>query len=291
MLNSTVRQGDYLPEVRHIYAGSTAGPVPHPTHLGVVVLSQCCDLAKMSASNLPVCAAVVRLEGSEAALAKSGRQPRFASAEHFGAGFFVDFGIVGSLEPDLVTEVIAETDLERRRTLAGRIARRFSRFAYPDEVQPFLGSLQKLLRSRVTKDSPVARCLSQLATLRVEADWDDGPPWSLNLVFVLLDGILAPIGDELPKTTLLRVVPQGLDRTAELIGACAAEDRDLLPLWQRFAELLCEGALSAAVPAVVSDWAAEVTDESDFSYSRFVRSADLDVDDLSETERSETTTG
>ena len=256
MLNSTVRQGDYLPEVRHIYAGSTAGPVPHPTHLGVVVLSQCCDLAKMSASNLPVCAAVVRLEGSEAALAKSGRQPRFASAEHFGAGFFVDFGIVGSLEPDLVTEVIAETDLERRRTLAGRIARRFSRFAYPDEVQPFLGSLQKLLRSRVTKDSPVA-----------------------------------PIGDELPKTTLLRVVPQGLDRTAELIGACAAEDRDLLPLWQRFAELLCEGALSAAVPAVVSDWAAEVTDESDFSYSRFVRSADLDVDDLSETERSETTTG
>jgi hypothetical protein len=284
MTSISVRQGDYLPKVGVLYAGSASGSTQHPTELGVVLISQCCDLAKMSSTNLPVCAAVTYLGGDAAALARSGRQPRYASVEHFGEGLFIDFGLVGTLEPDFIGQVVRETDEQRRRILAGRIARRFSRFAYPDLIQPSLASLQKLLRSRVAKESPVARCLEQLATLRVEAEWDEGPPWAMNLVFVLNDGILAPIGDDSPEAALLRVMPVDIDRTAQAIDACAAEDPQLLPLWERFAELVCERALAEAVPTVIREWTVEVTDETDFSYSRFVRSVDIDVDDLSETE-------
>lgn len=282
MADNGIRQGDYLPEVRRIFSVSSDGPVEHPTVLGVVVISQCCDLAKASATNLPVCAAVVELQGSDAALARSGRQPRYASAEHLGEGLFVDFGVIGSIETDLLDGGVAEEDDQRRRVLAGRVSRRFSRFAYPDEVQRYLRTLQKNLRSRITKDSAVARCLDQLATLRVEADWDDGPPWALNVVFVLGDGILPPLGDDLPQPTLLRVLPKDLTKTAQLIDACAPEDAQLFPLWQRFSQLLCESALAEGVPGVIEEWTTEVTDESDFSYARFMRSADLDVDDLSE---------
>lgn len=284
MTSISVRQGDYLPGVGVIYAGSAGGSTQHPTELGVVLISQCCDLAKMSTTNLPVCVAVVHLEGDAATLARSGRQPRYASVEHFGEGLFIDFGLVGTLEPDFIGPVVRETDQQRRRILAGRIARRFSRFAYPDSIQPYFASLQKLLRSRVTKNSPVARCLEQLATARVEAEWDEGPPWGMNLVFVLNDGILAPVADEFPEAALLRVMPVDIDRTAQMIDACAGEDPQLLPLWERFAELVCDRALTDAVPTVVREWTAEVTDETDFSYSRYVRSVDIDVDDLSELE-------
>lgn len=282
MADNSIRQGDYLPEIRRVYAGSADGPVEHSTELGVVVISQCCDLAKASATNLPVCAAVVELSGNDAALARSGRQPRYASVEHLGEGRFVDFGLVGSIELDLLGNVVAETDGQRRRVLAGRVARRFGRFAYPDAVQRYLGVLQKSLRSRITKDSAIARCLAQLATLRVEAEWDDGPPWGMNIVFVLGDGILPPFSDDLPKPTLLRVVPEDLTQTAGMIDSCAAEDPQLLPLWERFAQLMCESSLSDGVPHTIAEWTTEVTDESDFTYARFIRSVDLDVDDLSD---------
>jgi hypothetical protein len=277
-----IRQGDYLPDISTIYGYDPSGSVPHATSLGVVLISQCCDLAKISDSNLPICAAVVRLDGSSASLARSGRQPQFASLEYLGEDLFLDFGVVGPIEPKAIGTVMPLTDDVQRRVLAGRISRRYSRFAYPGSIQPFLGKIQKRLREKSGANGALASCLAQVATLRVEADWSQGPPWAFNIVIVLRDGILGPLGDEVPERESIRILPKDLTATAEQIQACAPEDAQLLVLWQRLGDLLCHEAFKDAPSEIVEEWTAEMCDESDFSYARFMGSVDLDVDDLSE---------
>ncbi len=280
-----LRQGDYLPQVRTLFGSGALGAQPHEMDHGVVVISQCCDLAKSSADNLPVCAKVIQLETSAANLARTGRQPRYYQCEHLGANLFLDFGVIGvvELDPENFRDQVHEDDDARRRALAARVGRRFTRFAYPNEIQPFFYSIQNRLRKVNGKaESALGRCLDRVVTLRVETDWSDGPPWSLNLVFVLLDDYLPqlPESPSDPATPLVQIA-KDVDGAARAIDACTPGDLRLAGLWQRLGDLIVDAAKRGA-DAVVSEVTVEITDESDFSYARFMRSVDLDIDDLSE---------
>lgn len=280
-----LRQGDYLPQVHALFGASSTGAAPHETDRGIVVISQCCDLAKAADDNLPVGAKVVYLEDSKAGHARTGRQPRYYQCEHLGHNLFVDFGVVGAIEldPNNFVDHVPETDEDRRRALAARIGRRFTRFAYPNEIQPFFYSIQDRLRRVSGKGgSALGRCLDFLVTLRVETNWAEGPPWSLNLVFVLIDDYLPQL-PESPKGSAASLMQTAKDvnGAALAIDGCASGDTRLADLWQRLGELIVDAAGRNSGGAV-SDVTVEITDESDFSYARFLRSVDLDIDDLSE---------
>lgn len=282
-----LRQGDYLPQVRALFGSTPDGGVSHATDRGVVVISQCCDLAKASNDNLPVGAKMVHLEGTAASNARSGRQPQYFQCEHLGDNLFIDFGIIGGIEldPNNFSGQLPETDEPRRRALAGRVGRRFARYAYPNEIQPFFHAIQSRFRSKNGKlDSALGHCLEQLLSLRVETDWRMGPPWSVTLVFILVDRYLPTLGafPETLKQSLVQT-PKSIDAAAREINACQAEDPKLPDLWQRLGDLIAGDAFDSAALAIVSEVVAEITDESDYSYARFIRSVDLDIDDLSET--------
>lgn len=281
-----LRQGDYLPQVRALFGSAPTGGVSHATDRGVVVISQCCDLAKASANNLPVGAKVVHLEGVAASNARSGRQPQYFQCEHLGDNLFVDFGVTGGVEldPHNFSDRSPETDETRRRALAGRVGRRFARYAYPNGIQPFLNAIQRRFRSKNGKlDSALGRCLEQLRTLRVETEWGKGPPWAITLVFVLADKYLPALNASpvIPHQSLIQS-PKGIDDAARAIDACPAKDPKLPDLWQRLGDLVVADAFNLADSAIVSEVIAEITDESDYSYARYIRSVDLDIDDLSE---------
>jgi hypothetical protein len=276
------RQGDFLPDVDHLFSVDIDGaPTQLETPNGVVLLSQCCDLAR-GGTGEPVAGAVVHLSGSAAADAKSGRSPRYAHLEWLGPDVFVDFACAGALEHQL-TVSSARTSVpttEARRILASRIARRFSRFAYPDEVQQFLGRLRKRIRSKASsEESPLGQCLNRTLTIRIENEsgWDTTPPWDLSVIFVLNEGELPTPGAEDVMTTASTV-----NNAAEEIAKLSPGSPGLSPLWGALADLLVADAMTVADPDIVSSAIGEVLEESEFSFYRYRRSADIDIDDLSE---------
>lgn len=284
----TPRQGDYLADVKHLYSTGADGPLEHATPDGVVLMTQCCDMAREASGNIPIAAAVVELTGNQASNAASGRMPRYAHAAQLPDNWFVDFAIAGavSYRSAAETERSSLLDTASRVLLANRVARRFSRFAYPDAVQPFIRKIQERIRSKARSyTSDLGKCIDRMQTIRVEADWDAGPPWSLTIVFVLKEGELPTLNDALAPSTNEEVGALTLSQVASRISEAGAGDPTLEPLWNRLAEAIVSSALSDATAAAsVSEAVPEVLQESDYSYFRYRRSADLDVDDLSDTE-------
>jgi hypothetical protein len=279
------RQGDYLPRVAKLYVTGPEGQaVEHPTPLGVVLISQCCDLARPDAGNIPVAAAVVELSGSGAANASSGRTPRYAKALQLSGNRFVDFGVTGAISYEQAAdeERVGLAGTQDRLLFASRVSRRFSRFAYPDEVQPFIRNLQRRIRSKARSiSSSLGRCIDRIQTIRVEADWDSGPPWALTIVFVLKEGELPTVGEAPPSEGQLQL-EYGLTLIADTIAGMEPGSPGLDYAWNRLAEALLAEAASDVTAAVVSEAVPEVLQESEFSYYRYRWSADLDVDDLSD---------
>lgn len=278
------RQGDFLPGVACLYSVDIAGqPAQLDTPLGVVLLSQCCDLVR-AGNGEPVAAAVVELTGSDASEATSGRRPRYAHLPWLAPELFVDFARTGAID-HLVAASSSRTPVpttQDRALLASRIARRFSRFAYPDEVQPFLQRLRAKIREKASSElSPLGQCLRRVVTIRIEneAGWDSSMPWGLSVIFVVNEGELPTPGlDEGGRAT-----------GAPTINGVAAEIAKRGPgvaglgsLWEALAQLLVADAMRAGGSQVVSGATGEVLEESEFSFYRYRRSADIDVDDLSE---------
>lgn len=277
------RQGDYLPSIERLFSLDSGGnPLMRETPLGVVLMSQCCDLARTGSGD-PVAAAVVALEGQAAKLATSGHQPRYAPLEWLGGDLFADFSLTGSVQHAAVvaadrTSVPSTTD---RIMFAARVSRRFGRFAYPDEIQPFLTPIRSKIRSKArSENSPLGRCLKRVVTIRIEneTDWDEPPPWNINLVVILADGELPTAGSAAGRGSSSVSIT---DLADEIVQA-APGSSGLELLWQQLADALLAEGLQAVDPTLVGSAISEVLEESEFSFARYRRSADLDVDDLSE---------
>ncbi|WP_138895724.1 hypothetical protein [Streptomyces chryseus] len=273
---------------------------------GVVIVSQTCDVVQPKMSTVQV-APVVRLAGSLAGLAAKGSMPRYVPIPEAGAGAFADLEHVATvakshlalLEPQ--HGALTTTDI---RKFGMRVGRRYSRFAFPDDVSPWLAPLKDSVLSKAGKSaSSLGRVLEEMVeSLRLECvpSWDSGAPYHLTLLVLIKPGLL-PVVDDLREMTrpadldqwlydgVRRIKRSPAEVADQIISLNASSDRlRRLWLWEGFGESLaavCKPKpndppdVQTAVAGHAID--SEVATIRDVSYERALRSEEIDVEHLS----------
>ncbi|MCT2357009.1 hypothetical protein M3G54_01340 [Brevibacterium casei] len=168
------------------------------------------------------------------------------------------------------------------------IGRWFSRFALPDEVQPWLAPVQDLIRSKHDNPgSPLGKVLQQVAEVRVEAvRWDESP-FTLTLHVIAKSGTVPTVPEDADLVSA-GSVPRDLNAICEEIEVEAEPIRRAL-LWSAFAEALAgrcklkpKFASKPEVRDAVASVVGELSSDDEFSLARVRRSEQLDVDFLSD---------
>ena len=160
---------------------------------GLVVLTQTCDVVR-SCSSRPFeeVAPLIEVDEDHLRQIERGRRPGYA----FVPGV-ADHRLVADLDRVMTVEkpVVAawtrvpgcSTDDEVRR-FAWALARKRSRFAYPDDFTRFAGKLHDRLKKKHDKDSDEGRALAGLDEIRVQAS----PSWSAEQVELMFWFIRGP---------------------------------------------------------------------------------------------------
>ena len=123
----------------HAAKGRLSG-VYEPTLAGQVILTQTCDLVPRAARDRPfvALAPLLRLEEGDAALARRERMPRYAHVPAFEDGsYFADLDRITTIESGVLLlqgRTAGLSSDEERQAFARAIARKFSRFAFPDDL-------------------------------------------------------------------------------------------------------------------------------------------------------------
>jgi len=182
-----------------------------------------------------------------------------------------------------------------QRVFAQRIGRRFTRFPFPDEVQPWLRPLEELLEKKAGKtESPEGKVLQDVLEVRVESEhgWTETePPYDLTVTF-LLDNVLSADYPDTPEQ--LRIWLTGRDGSSrrgaseiaqKLLSTHDPDERTLLydALAEAWADR-CRAASKSSDPAVstaVASIRVEVVPVSEYTLDRMYRSEQLDLDYLS----------
>lgn len=285
----------------------------HPTPEGAVLLSQTCDVVQPDRLTV-VAAPLVRLSGDELTQATRGTRPRYVAVPAVGTDTFADLDIISTLDKDILVRASATTgvgldDMEIRR-FGRRVARRFGRFPFPDEVVPWLMPLADVIVSKHDKLTGEALALEQVVELRVEATegWAI-PPYALTLVTIVRAGTLPELeeDDQINPPSSLRSwlrTPNGeLRRTPGDIAkrlhahqldssgnSSAPTPAERYHLWLALAEAWAARCVprgrykdDEAVAGAVAGGAvtADIVSEDEYSLVRYRRSEQLDVDHLS----------
>lgn len=300
------RQGDIVPisslSVLAVGKGQTVD-LPH----GAAVISQTCDVVLPDRLNIVV-AKVVQLDGSEASEARNGSRSRYVELPNYQKDKFVDLEYIAThskhgLNPANFERGIDQSKTKDVRSFATRVARRFGRFAFPDQVVPWLAALQDVVKSKHDKTrSPVGRALKEVVELRVEAaDWES-EPLDLTLHVIVKGGTLPELTDEeleAPDNVLKWLRPKGnLTQSASDIAGLLFRDelgtghpptaKEKYHLWLAFGEalgLLCKpkgpAADEASVQSAVRTISGVVVADDEFTLVQHRRSEMLDLDHLS----------
>jgi len=193
-------QATLLPNVRQLLVETEDGPAYVPTPDGAVVLSQTCDVMQANRHSVQV-SPLAHLDGPVAAEAARENRPRYAPVWSQGQGQgpvgFADLEVVatwskGRLAQERQVSASWHTSLQTR-TFGRAVGRRFSRFAWPDVLQPWLRPLEQVLQKRYDgATSPAGRLVAGLQQVRVGADDWDAPELNLTLHFIFEVGVLPP---------------------------------------------------------------------------------------------------
>jgi len=178
------------------------------------------------------------------------------------------------------------------RLFQAAVARRYQRFAFPDD---FVESIDKL-RERIVKRhgrqaSPEGQLLTVAREIRVVAS----PHWSareieVTLFFILPGGTLLPVPDELVDTPrqqetyrwLAARARRPMDVAQRLLAEPDASSRSIL--WNRLAEAWAE---TCEPKGQIRSIYAEAVDAQEYSVEEYWQGAQLDLDYLSERVQSE----
>jgi hypothetical protein len=251
---------------------------------------------------------VVELPAAEAKANRSGRRPHLVHLPALGDCCFADLTYVATVEKQVVVEserIPGVKDIDDIRKFGQRVGRRFSRFAFPDEVVPWLRPLQSIAESKAPKESsPIGWAFQQVASLRLlcVGEWESSP-YSLTLCVVLEPGVLPvfPSDADVPPpsegisrwlyaadgTTLARKHGEICSLLQKETGSSlTAADR--FWLWGALAEAwasLCVApetsdpkVLNAVEGGVLE---AEVMSTEEFSFEQYRHSEEIDLDHLS----------
>lgn len=187
------RQGDYLPTLTSLAVLVDGVVMSYWAPDGVVVISQTCDVVQRTHLAVAV-APVIRPLAEQRKYALKGARPQWAHLPALGDEMFADLDIIGTVAKAEVTRharTPGVTDLREAQRFAQALARKFARFAFPDEVVPWLAPLRKLFTDKANKlTSALGRVLDDVVELRIEAtpDWYTGGALQLMLHVIVRAG-------------------------------------------------------------------------------------------------------
>ncbi|MEU1413264.1 hypothetical protein [Streptomyces sp. NPDC005731] len=196
-------------------------------------------------------------------------------------------------------------DVDDVRKFGQRVGRRFSRFAFPDEVVPWLRPLQSIAESKALKESsPVGWAFQQVASLRLLcSDKWESSPYALTLYVILEPGVLPPFPSNSPVPPPSEKIARWLyEADGSTLGRKHSEicqilqketDKSLTTadrfwLWSALAEAwasLCvapEGSTPEELNAVEGGaFESEIMSAEEFSFEQYRQSEEIDLDHLS----------
>jgi hypothetical protein len=169
--------------------------------VGLVALTQTCDIRR-SSKNEPFVhfARVVELDEETARQARGKRRPRYVNIPGRSERSFADLQGVITVEKAVVAKwerrVGCQTDQERKDFTEG-VRRRWSRFAFPDDVNATLEPLRGSLDKDDGKNNKNGNVIRELRQIRASADagWEVSPI-DLYLYFVLAPTEESAVPDE-----------------------------------------------------------------------------------------------
>lgn len=153
---------------------------------GLVVVTQTCDVVRSCADRPFVqVAPLIRLEDPIQREAAAGWRPRYAPVPNLGADAFADLDRIVTIEKTILVtcEQVPgwESDAEIRR-FSKSVGRKFSRFAFPDDLAEALRPLVKRIREKHKKESEEGRALRLVKEIRIVAD----PHWAASEIDIFL---------------------------------------------------------------------------------------------------------
>lgn len=258
-----------------------------------VIVSQDCDVVQPK-RELVQLAPLITLEDEETRRGALKRvNARYPPVGAQDPPLFADLAAIVSVAKSELIGAPVDDSLAPASEIAARefglaVGRWFGRFAFPDEIQPWLAPAEKLIREKYdSPDSALGRVLQDVVEVRVEADSWTALPARLTLHVVVATEALPVLAEdaEAPSVTQL---------PADLTALCQAildesEPSRLSVLWSAFADALaarCKPKGAAArderVASAVLGVTGEVSTEDEFPLSKVRRSEQLDVEYLSD---------
>lgn len=158
---------------------------------GFVVISQTCDIIRSSSDRPFVEIAVLQEVGqTEMLLAKQGRTTRLAFLPALEDKRLVaNLDVTMTIEKSVLARVNAKTRTVRTtqeaRLFSHILARRFDRFAFPDDFVTAVSAIQKRIKDKYGKDSAEGRLYPSIREIRIlcEPSWDDNDS-KLTFIFI-----------------------------------------------------------------------------------------------------------
>jgi len=301
---SGFQQGDVL-SLNQLPILDMAGGVRwEPTPNGVVIVTQTCDVVRPERPNIQLCPVVERPSDS-AKRERHGSRPSLVHLPAIGDTAFADLNSICSVNKEILagqSPVRGAIHIADVRKFGQRVGRRFSRFAFPDAVTPWLKPLQDLVEDKQAKVSgPAGWALQRVASLRLAcaSDWVD-PPYDLTLWLVMEPGVLPEFEeDEVPE------IPGALSGWLAKLGEAPKVRGNAVAtrlmseghtldaatrywLWSELATCwaaLCQPASTASgevLDAVAGGaFESDIASAEQFSFEDFRNSEEIDLDHLS----------
>lgn len=279
--------------------GSTALLTP----LGVVVLSQTCDIVQRSKSYCLVAPVIATSDNNgDPGLISSARKGRAPLHLYLitadDVEMVADIGKLASVPKKLLERRRLiwpgpdQAHGQRARQLGDRISRAFDRFPFPDEVYPSFRKLREKIQKSAGRNGAFAQVLEMINELRISADQWSKPGRHLTLYCLVDDGVLVDEEYEDPgwvwSPTNVRGLKLGekanelsLTRVCELLLLNLGEDDAAAELWRRFEEAVQKELLEVGINEEVAVFDVAVLSESQMTYKEYKRTESLDLEVLS----------
>lgn len=293
------RQGDVFESAKAFCFDRIWRPRQIPTPHGAVVVSQTCDACRPERETIQL-APVARLEQpNELSDAAYGKRPRYVALPTLGPDYFADLDGITTVAKTALLDCrrvcVLETDAHVRE-FAFSVARRFGRFAYPDEVVKCLDPVSDALKSKARKpNSPLGQALRSLHSIRVQCeDWTSSP-YELTLIVVLEPEVVPSDMDSIgsPPVELTEAddfsLKEQINWYATYLNDSGRSGYESYYAWQYLADVWArqceEAAVNKGLSAHVHTVVAEIVAVDDFPLSRVLRTESLDLDYLSDSRR------